>query len=80
MRTPRWSLGGFFGAGADYETTVTLGAANLLDEDPPHVAVAGSYDPRLRRPPRPPRLRGSAHQDAVNRKHGKMPASSTPET
>ena len=46
----RWSLGGLFGVGAgggaDYETTVTLGAANLLDEDPPYVAVAGSYDPR----------------------------------
>ena len=46
----RWSFGGFpgFGAGlgADYETTLTLGAANLLDEDPPYVAVAGSYDPR----------------------------------
>ncbi|MDE0130396.1 MAG: TonB-dependent receptor [Gammaproteobacteria bacterium] len=46
----RWSFGGFpgFGAGlgADYETTITLGAVNLLDEDPPYVAVAGSYDPR----------------------------------
>ena len=46
----RWSFDGFpgFGAGlgADYETTITLGAVNLLDEDPPYVAVAGSYDPR----------------------------------
>ncbi|MXW19329.1 MAG: TonB-dependent receptor [Gammaproteobacteria bacterium] len=46
----RWSLGGFlgFGAGlgADYETTLTLGAANLLDEDPPYVAIGGNYDPR----------------------------------
>lgn len=44
----RWSLGSFpgFGAGGDLETTITLGAANLLDEDPPYVNVAGSYDPR----------------------------------
>ena len=46
----RWSFDGFpvFGAGlgGDYETTITLGAVNLLDEDPPYVAVAGSYDPR----------------------------------
>ena len=40
----RWSFGGFFGAGQ--ETTITLGVANLLDQDPPYVAVAGSYDPR----------------------------------
>ncbi len=42
----RWSLGSFPGLGADYETTITLGAANLLDEDPPYVAIAGNYDPR----------------------------------
>ena len=28
------------------ETWVALGAANLLDEDPPFVNIAGSYDPR----------------------------------
>ena len=39
-----WSFDGFFGAGQ--ETTITLGVANLLDEDPPYVAVAGSYDVR----------------------------------
>ena len=33
-----WTLGA--------QTTVTLGAANLLDEDPPYVNIAGSYDPR----------------------------------
>lgn len=33
-----WTLGG--------RTTLTLGAANLLDEDPPYVNIAGSYDPR----------------------------------
>ncbi|MCY3987190.1 MAG: TonB-dependent receptor, partial [Gammaproteobacteria bacterium] len=42
----RWSYGGFFGFGADNETTLTLGAANLLDEDPPYVAIGGNYDPR----------------------------------
>ena len=42
----RWSLDGFFGFGADNETTLTLGAANLLDEDPPYVAIGGNYDPR----------------------------------
>ena len=46
----RWSLGGLpsfgGGLGADYETTITLGAANLLDEDPPYVAIGGNYDPR----------------------------------
>ena len=42
----RWSFGAFPGLGAGHETTITLGAANLLDEDPPYVAVAGSYDPR----------------------------------
>ena len=40
----RWTFGGFFGAGQ--ETTITLGVANLLDQDPPYVAVAGSYDVR----------------------------------
>ena len=42
----RWSFDGFFGFGADNETTLTLGAANLLDEDPPYVAIGGNYDPR----------------------------------
>ena len=44
----RWSLDGFpgLGTGGDLETTITLGAANLLDEDPPYVAIAGNYDPR----------------------------------
>ena len=28
------------------ETSVALGGANLLDEDPPYVNIAGSYDPR----------------------------------
>ena len=40
----RWSLGGRLGEGLD--ASVTLGAANLLDEDPPFVNIAGSYDPR----------------------------------
>ena len=40
----RRTFGAFPGAGQ--ETAITLGAANLLDEDPPYVAVAGSYDPR----------------------------------
>ena len=39
----RWSFTRLPGGG---ETTLTLGAANLLDADPPHVAIAGSYDPR----------------------------------
>ena len=39
-----WSLGTWLGEGS--ETSVTLGAANLLDADPPHVSIAGSYDPR----------------------------------
>ena len=30
----------------DSETTLTLGVINALDEDPPFVAIAGSYDPR----------------------------------
>ena len=42
----RWSFGGFPGLGAGHETTITLGAANLLDEDPPYVAIAGNYDVR----------------------------------
>ena len=41
-----WSFGGFPGLGSGYETTITLGAANLLDEDPPYVAIAGNYDVR----------------------------------
>ena len=40
----RFSFDGFPRGGT--ETTITLGAANLLDADPPHVAIAGSYDPR----------------------------------
>ena len=31
---------------AQSEVTITVGAANLFDADPPYVAVAGSYDPR----------------------------------
>ena len=48
----RWSLGGRLGEqfggrlGNRSEASVTLGAANLLDEDPPYVNIAGSYDPR----------------------------------
>ena len=37
-----WSVGTWQGA----ETSLTVGAANLLDADPPHVNIAGSYDPR----------------------------------
>ena len=40
----RWSLGERLGERLD--ASVTLGAANLLDEDPPFVNIAGSYDPR----------------------------------
>ncbi len=40
----RWSFGGAFGRNA--ETWVSLGVANLFEEDPPNVAIAGSYDPR----------------------------------
>ena len=39
-----WSLATWLGQ--ESETTVTLGAANLFDADPPHVNIAGSYDPR----------------------------------
>ncbi len=39
-----WSLGELFRAGS--EASITLGVANLFDEDPPHVDIAGSYDPR----------------------------------
>ncbi len=39
----RFSLGGLMGAG---ETSITLGAVNLFDADPPYVDIAGSYDPR----------------------------------
>ena len=42
----RWTFDGFPGLGAGQETTITLGAANLLDEDPPYVAIAGNYDVR----------------------------------
>lgn len=40
----RWSLAELFRSGSD--TSITLGIANMLDEDPPHVDIAGSYDPR----------------------------------
>ena len=40
----RWSLGGRPGGRLD--ASITLGAANLLDADPPFVNIAGSYDPR----------------------------------
>ena len=40
----RWSLGGRLGDRLD--ASVTAGAANLLNEDPPFVNIAGSYDPR----------------------------------
>ena len=39
-----WSLGTWLGQ--ESETSVTLGAANLFDADPPYVDIAGSYDPR----------------------------------
>ena len=39
-----WSFGALLGA--DSETAITLGTANLLDADPPYVDIAGSYDPR----------------------------------
>ena len=40
----RWTFRGLLDGAT--ETTVTLGGANLFDADPPHVAIAGSYDPR----------------------------------
>ena len=40
----RWPLGGRLGD--RFDAFITLGAANLLDEDPPFVNIAGSYDPR----------------------------------
>ncbi len=40
----RWMLPDLLGTGT--EASVTLGTANLLDEDPPYVDIAGSYDPR----------------------------------
>ena len=40
----RFSLGALFREGS--QTSITLGAANLLDADPPYVDIAGSYDPR----------------------------------
>ena len=42
--TIRWSLGELVREGS--ATSVTLGVANLFDEDPPHVDIGGSYDPR----------------------------------
>ena len=40
----RWSFESLLSGGA--ETSITLGASNLFDTDPPYVAIAGSYDPR----------------------------------
>ena len=40
----RWSLGQLIREGS--EASITLGVANLFDEDPPLVDIAGSYDPR----------------------------------
>ena len=40
----RWSLGGRLGD--RFGASVTVGATNLLDEDPPFMNIAGSYDPR----------------------------------
>ena len=40
----RWSLGELLRK--ESEASITLGVANLLDRDPPHVDIAGSYDPR----------------------------------
>ena len=40
----RWSLGERLGERLG--ASITLGAANLLNEDPPFVNIAGSYDPR----------------------------------
>ena len=40
----RWSLGELFREGS--EASIALGVANLFDEDPPLVDIAGSYDPR----------------------------------
>jgi len=39
-----WSLGTWLVQAS--ETSFTVGAANVLDADPPHVNIAGSYDPR----------------------------------
>ncbi|MDE0659095.1 MAG: TonB-dependent receptor [Gammaproteobacteria bacterium] len=39
-----WSLGTWLVQAS--ETSLTVGAANALDADPPHVNIAGSYDPR----------------------------------
>ena len=39
-----WSMGALLGEGS--ETSITIGAANLLDADPPYVDIAASYDPR----------------------------------
>ena len=40
----RWSLGELLRA--ESEASITVGVANLFDRDPPHVDIAGSYDPR----------------------------------
>lgn len=32
--------------GDETETSITVGVLNALDEEPPFVAIAGSYDPR----------------------------------
>ena len=40
----RFSLGALLGNGS--ETSITVGAVNLFHADPPHVDIAGSYDPR----------------------------------
>ena len=40
----RWSLGELIRETS--EASITLGVANLFDQDPPQVDIAGSYDPR----------------------------------
>ena len=40
----RWSLGELLRDGS--KASIALGVANLFDEDPPLVDIAGSYDPR----------------------------------
>ena len=40
----RLSLGALLRSGS--EASITLGVANLFDQDPPFVNIAGSYDPR----------------------------------
>ena len=39
-----WSLGELIRDGS--EASIKLGVANLFDEDPPLINIAGSYDPR----------------------------------